>query len=713
MMTRFQEIFSEYRDVPMAIYGIGKNAEWVLDHADGFRVVSLVAKDHIGESLYGKRVMALEEAVREARVIVIAATPRSTVIVHQRIKDRIPDDIPVFDMRGRRLYREEFYRNHPYWGQTKEKLYQAIDAHDVISFDVFDTLVMRRVLHPKDVFSLVEQELRDAGQDIPFHAWRVAAEQAITVHGVHYPTLDEIYAELQKSHGLPDVQREELCQCELAMEQRCLCARADMVGALRYAVEQGKRVFLTTDMYLERERLEALLQPLGIEGYEDVLISSACDCSKSDGRLFDVLREKAQGASIVHIGDNRSCDIEQAEARGLDAFYVMAAEELLINSSLAQLATQAETLSDRTLLGVILSHIFNSPFALAATKGKFAIRDARTMGQACFAGITMCYLAWMSQIVRKDPEAIVLFVSRDGYYLSRQYDILREKDSGKGLPENTYFYTSRDVATIASLLDEDAVHVLLYLLHTRQEMNLKEFLEARFSFPFPADFYDIKVRDALETYGYERIVHRVYEELRLHHEEICEKRERCQKYIDQLRLDRYSNIYVVDLITQGAVVYMLRRLLHRHVKLVAFGAVRLPGPYVPCAEDVYSLYDETQEQKDSFWLFVSAMEIIYASKDGQCADFDAEQHPVFKDGTAYRPELLDGLQEGMDDIFRDYSRMDERWPHRSFDKYVSSHLLEILNKQCSDIDEDVMGLFQFSDLLTVEKHMNILRMCRG
>ena len=36
------------------------------------------------------------------------------------------------------------------------KIQKLIDSSDIVSFDVFDTLITRQVLHPADVFSLTD-----------------------------------------------------------------------------------------------------------------------------------------------------------------------------------------------------------------------------------------------------------------------------------------------------------------------------------------------------------------------------------------------------------------------------------------------------------------------------------------------------------------------------------------------------------------------------
>ena len=53
------------------------------------------------------------------------------------------------------------------WGHgdtySEHVLQHLIDVHDVISFDIFDTLLMRTVLDPTDVFEIVEKRAERHG----------------------------------------------------------------------------------------------------------------------------------------------------------------------------------------------------------------------------------------------------------------------------------------------------------------------------------------------------------------------------------------------------------------------------------------------------------------------------------------------------------------------------------------------------------------------
>ena len=76
---------------------------------------------------------------------------------------------------------------------SREALISAIEAHDIISFDIFDTLVMRNVYVNKDVFRLLAQEI-DPVWGVDFFAARTEAE--FTLSRETYPYIEEIYADV-------------------------------------------------------------------------------------------------------------------------------------------------------------------------------------------------------------------------------------------------------------------------------------------------------------------------------------------------------------------------------------------------------------------------------------------------------------------------------------------------------------------------------------
>lgn len=83
---------------------------------------------------------------------------------------------------------------------NREELETAITQHDHISFDIFDTLLTRKVLAPEDVFILVERRL--AKDNIRISGFGKKRMQAQADLGLTNPTLNEIYEKFQRKYRI-------------------------------------------------------------------------------------------------------------------------------------------------------------------------------------------------------------------------------------------------------------------------------------------------------------------------------------------------------------------------------------------------------------------------------------------------------------------------------------------------------------------------------
>ena len=203
IQQEFDKHFSKYKDHNIAIYGTGNNAKMLIESVKGYKFVNLVSKDFIGQVVYGKTVISLEEALKTADMMIIAATPSSTAIVYERIKELVPEHYPIYDMMGNRLEGLERYKNNAYWDCNLKQLQNAIKDHDVISFDIFDTLITRTALELKDVFDMVERQLKVEGITIPYVKWRVQAEEKCN-NEYEAPTINQIYEVFKTENKISD-----------------------------------------------------------------------------------------------------------------------------------------------------------------------------------------------------------------------------------------------------------------------------------------------------------------------------------------------------------------------------------------------------------------------------------------------------------------------------------------------------------------------------
>lgn len=210
---------------------------------------------------------------------------------------------------------------------------------DVVSFDIFDTLLHRLVLAPVDVFEMVRLRAFEAPRSILEHrhldnflASRMQAEvnarnRRVTEHGGEGEiTLNEIYAQWQIDTGANDALADWLKEMEITCEARILHASVDGKEFYDAARAAGCTILLISDMYLPPEFLREVMIEKGFEGITDVpiYVSGEVRLSKHVGTLFAHVA-KTEGLRIsprwLHVGDNMNSDVTKAQETGITAYH--------------------------------------------------------------------------------------------------------------------------------------------------------------------------------------------------------------------------------------------------------------------------------------------------------------------------------------------------------------------------------------------------------
>lgn len=140
--------------------------------------------------------------------------------------------------------------------KNKDDILIAIKEHDVISFDIFDTLIMRRTLSPEDVFEILEYKLQSQLPGLDFVKNR---RKAILENNIPNPNIYQIYNKFAELTGLDSEKVSQILKLELDIEKRVLIRRESMVDILERAKCMGKAVYLITDMYLPTEIVVEIL----------------------------------------------------------------------------------------------------------------------------------------------------------------------------------------------------------------------------------------------------------------------------------------------------------------------------------------------------------------------------------------------------------------------------------------------------------------------
>lgn len=200
-------------------------------------------------------------------------------------------------------------------------LVYLINEFDVISFDVFDTLLNRGYVAPSDLWHDIEKRERANG----FFKARHKADQetycAATKRGGEH-TIDEVYK-------LMGDKWKSFKEIELEYERRSLVGNPEMIEVWNHAGELGKKRVIISDMYVDEDWLKKTLRDNGVDGWDGFYLSSKFQKRKATGELYKVVMrdfgafptsvEDERTLRFLHVGDNKWSDVTKAEENGFVA----------------------------------------------------------------------------------------------------------------------------------------------------------------------------------------------------------------------------------------------------------------------------------------------------------------------------------------------------------------------------------------------------------
>jgi FMN phosphatase YigB (HAD superfamily) len=194
---------------------------------------------------------------------------------------------------------------------SPEALASRLAAFDVISFDIFDTLLFRPFASPDGLFRIAEKTL--GIQD--FWQLRTAAERRLQVEY----SISDIYRELEQAIG---AENGIFLQSEMQNELD-LCYPNEYMTEVFARLPAGKHLIATSDMYLPSAFLRRLLDKNGFGRISEIYVSNEMNCGKRDG-LFGLVKRKYSGAyrRFAHVGDNPDADFAAAKRAGFTPFHL-------------------------------------------------------------------------------------------------------------------------------------------------------------------------------------------------------------------------------------------------------------------------------------------------------------------------------------------------------------------------------------------------------
>lgn len=289
---------------------------------------------------------------------------------------------------------------------------------EVVSFDVFDTLLCRPVIKPSDLFKLIEFNENASGY---FKARVQAESHARKIANNEEITFDSIYECINPSF-------KRFKKIELDYEFRFLKPITEIQDIYNFILSNGKKIVVISDMYLSGNIIRELLSLNGYSRIDKVYCSSDFGVTKHTGNLFNIVLNDLKLTSpskLLHVGDNQKSDFDRPRDLGIStARFSCRAER--VDSFNPQLSSFLSGNDKKNLDGSLLSGLLCN----AAFNSKYnSLSYWEKLGFNYTGPIAAGFCKFIEQKADANNIDLVIFVARDGFILEKFFNKFSDKKS--------------------------------------------------------------------------------------------------------------------------------------------------------------------------------------------------------------------------------------------------------------------------------------------
>lgn len=344
-------------------------------------------------------------------------------------------------------------------------LISRIKDYEVVSFDIYDTLVRRLMVDAKDVLKNVIQIYNSQGEaELDLDEFLIARKKAENIamkkrmeeQGREEVTLEEIYKCLSSKY---ENIRLQLMQIEEKIEMEYVKPNDEIFEVYLWCCLHGKTVIFTSDMYLRQTVIEAVLQKCGYISYDRLYLSSTIGKKKESGKLYQfIINElKIPVNKIVHIGDNLYSDFYKARLSNLGAIHISTVpyRTKFTNINKINSRQRSEWIKIQKVMNQNIANSWELDFLY---------------GYEVLGPVLYGFCKWLHEDVVKKRIHNIYFLSRDGGIIQKAYNCLYGPEAIK----NTYLYASRRTLFTPQLWLNNNVDNFVSQFHYNFKWNIKK-----------------------------------------------------------------------------------------------------------------------------------------------------------------------------------------------------------------------------------------------
>lgn len=499
-----------------------------------------------------------------------------------------------------------------------DKIIKKCKKYNVISFDVFDTLLKRNVSNPNDIFLILNEFAKGIGVK-GFYNLRISVESLMR-DANPYITIDDIYDEISIRIGKENSKK--LKEKEISIEKAYSQKNEEIFSLLDKLKKRGKRIIAISDMYLSEKIINEMLIKAGIK-VDKLYVSCEQKAKKKNGSLFKhvLAEEKIKNNEIIHIGDNIKVDFFGAKKANIASIHI--SHKL----NYFNIKKYKRNLIDERKYNTHLNVINNNLLKENSYYSKF--------GFSVLGPMIYSYCVWLRKECKNNDIKKIFFFSRDGYLLKKAFDSLFPDEF-----KTNYIYFSRRAIRVPYISIDSSYENVIKSLPTTKLINMKVLFE---NLGLNSSNY-IKV---LEKHKMNIEDHFFYDELfkkekykkiynEIHDDILKEARKEYavfKKYLKQEKFD--SKISIVDIGWHNSMQYYLEKIAERdNLKLDMYGMyLGRQSSCKPVKNAKSFIQENNTEYVDSVLSFIGLIESPFLANEGSTETYYETNNKVI-------PQLL-------------------------------------------------------------------------
>ena len=295
---------------------------------------------------------------------------------------------------------------------------------DLISFDVFDTLLVRESVHPQSGAFFAKKHER---QRTPIW-WRFGVEHALRISsGVLHKVRETNFKQI--STLVP----QRFLDAEKEAELSILRSRPLGLELLDQAAKSGAQIIYISDTCFTSHEVKQFLENAGVPVLGKVFVSNEARATKREGKIYQHVQNEfgVDPSKWLHIGDDPLADEKAANRFGITTVNVqkrVARLDNLLHKRHIDFLNKSRDIDSLLTFGVFAAHVESNP--------QLMNDHYYRLGFTTIGPLVSGFSQWINS--QLEPNEKITFLGRDGYLPEIVFDLFNES-----MNQRNYIQVSR------------------------------------------------------------------------------------------------------------------------------------------------------------------------------------------------------------------------------------------------------------------------------